>query len=255
MKILITGGNGYVARSLYSDLCKRYDVTAITRQDFDLANSQDTNNWFADKYFDVVIHTATAGGSRLKPDDESVLSDNLKMFYNLADNDRSFGRLISFGSGAELHATDKPYGFSKKVIADAIRLRENFYNIRIYAVFDENELDTRFIKANIYRYINKKDIIIHQDKYMDFFYMKDLVSLVNHYIIALDPKKEIDCCYNYTSTLKEIANIINNLDNYRIKIDILSDEFAPAYTGNYVDMLIPLIGLEQGIRNVYLSLK
>ena len=109
MKILITGGNGYVARSLYSDLCKRYDVTTITRQDFDLANSQDTSNWLADKYFDVVIHTATAGGSRLKPDDESTLSDNLKMFYNLADNDRSFGRLISFGSGAELHATDKPY--------------------------------------------------------------------------------------------------------------------------------------------------
>ena len=251
MKILITGGNGYVAQSLYSDLCKRYDVTTITRQDFDLANSQDTSNWFADKYFDVVIHTETAGGSRLKPDDESVLSNNLKMFFNLVDNDQKFGKLISFGSGAEIYAADKPYGFSKKIIANTIRSKENYYNIRIYAVFDENELDTRFIKANLYRYINQEDIVIHQDKHMDFFYMKDLISLVDYYVTALDPKKEIDCCYNNHPTLREIADIINNINTYKINIDILVDRLAPPYTGKYTDMLIPLVGLEEGIKKVY----
>jgi nucleoside-diphosphate-sugar epimerase len=255
MKILITGGNGYVAKSLYSSLSKKYQVTTITRQDFDLTNPQDTSDWLSDKYFDVVIHTATAGGSRLKPDDDSVLSNNLKMFYNLVDNDQSFGRLISFGSGAELYASDKPYGFSKKVIADAIRSRENYYNIRIYAVFDENELDTRFIKSNLYRYINKENIVIHQDKFMDFFYMKDLISLVDYYITALDPMKEIDCCYTYHPTLGEVAGIINNLNDYKIDVNVLSDGFSPPYTGNYAGMVISLIGLEQGIKNVYSKLK
>ena len=33
MKILITGGNGYVAKSLYRALSNKYDVVSITRKD------------------------------------------------------------------------------------------------------------------------------------------------------------------------------------------------------------------------------
>lgn len=253
--VLITGGGGYIAESLNKALHTKYNVTVIARRDFDLRDTYATAEWFCGRHFDVVIHTAADGGSRLRQEDHSVINNNLRMFYNLVDNEHCFDRLISFGSGAEIYLTDKPYGYSKRIIADEISSKEKYYNIRIYAVFDENELDTRFIKANLRRYLNREDIVIHQDRYMDFFYMQDLVSLVDYYITALDPKKEIDCCYNYHLTLKEVANIINNLDDYRLGVDILSDQVAPAYTGDCVDMVIPLIGLEQGIRNVYRKLR
>ena len=50
-------------------------------------------------------------------------------------------------------------------------MRDNPKNIsvRIYSVFDENELDQRFIKSSIQNYINRKDIVIHQNKKMDLF--------------------------------------------------------------------------------------
>ena len=255
LKILITGANGYVAKSLYKALHTKYDITTITRQDFDLTNSQATNSWFEGKYFDVVIHTAADGGSRLKQDEQNVLDNNLRMFYNLVDTEHCFGRLISFGSGAEIYATDKPYGFSKKIIADAVRLKENYYNLRIYAVFDENELDTRFIKANLLRYINKEDIVIHQNKHMDFFYMEDLVSLVKYYITAPDPVKETDCCYDHSMTLVEIAKIINNLNDYQVGISVATELLSPRYTGTYRGLIIPLTGLEQGIKSTYNTLK
>ena len=35
MKILITGANGYIGKSLYNALKDKYDVTAVTRTDFD----------------------------------------------------------------------------------------------------------------------------------------------------------------------------------------------------------------------------
>ena len=38
MKILITGGNGYIAKNLYNAFKDKYDVTSITRQDFDLTD-------------------------------------------------------------------------------------------------------------------------------------------------------------------------------------------------------------------------
>jgi len=36
MKILITGGNGYIASSIYKLICAKYDVMSISRNDFDL---------------------------------------------------------------------------------------------------------------------------------------------------------------------------------------------------------------------------
>tara|TARA_B100001094_G_C18138405_1_gene776486 strand:+ start:17 stop:166 length:150 start_codon:yes stop_codon:yes gene_type:complete len=43
-----------------------------------------------------------------------------------------------------------------------------------------------------------------EDKKMDFFYMGDLISLVDFYLKRLNPPKEIDCSYNYSYTLKNI---------------------------------------------------
>ena len=83
MKILITGGNGYVAKSLYKALKNTYNVTCITRQDFDLTDSFETTEFFSNKYFDIVIHTAVVGGSRLKHEDSSIIDQNLQMYYNL----------------------------------------------------------------------------------------------------------------------------------------------------------------------------
>lgn len=38
MKILITGGSGYIAKGLYAGLKSLHNVTCITRSDFDLTN-------------------------------------------------------------------------------------------------------------------------------------------------------------------------------------------------------------------------
>ena len=154
-KILITGGNGYIAKLLHKNLVPKHNITSITRQDFDLTNKKATDKWFEGKFFDVVIHTAIKGGSRLKQDDGDIFYQNLQMFYNLYYNKHCFGKLIHFGSGAELGNPIDPYGLSKKIINDLTKPEPNFYNIRIFAVFDENELDTRFIKSNIKRYLNK----------------------------------------------------------------------------------------------------
>ena len=49
MNILITGGNGYIAKSLLSNLD---NTISITRKDFDLTDREATNKWFCNKYFD-----------------------------------------------------------------------------------------------------------------------------------------------------------------------------------------------------------
>ena len=255
MNILITGGNGYIAKSLYKGLSNAYTITSITRQDFDLTNYAQTSQWFEDKYFDVVIHTAVAGGTRLKPDGEDVIDHNLRMYYNLVACEDHFDRFITFGSGAELTAPWEPYGFSKRIIAESMKKRDEYYNLRIRAVFDENELATRFIKGNLLKYIEHRPMVIHQNKSMDFFYMEDLVALVNHYIKAKDPVQEVDCCYNHSLTLSDIANYINTLGDYQVDIQFHTEGMGDPYVGQYLPILSPLVGLKEGISKVYAKLK
>jgi GDP-L-fucose synthase len=257
MRILITGGNGYIAKSLYNNFYSKYKTISISRQDFDLTDSFETNKYFSDKYFDIIIHCAVSGGSRLKSDNWDVLDDNLKMYYNLLNCKNKFTKLIHFGSGAELIVQNTPYGLSKHIIRQSILNKDNFYNIRIFGVFDENELDTRFIKGNIKKYLNNQSITIHQDKFMDFFYMKDLVSLVEYYILNENLPSEVNCSYNEKYTLSNIANIINSLGNYRVNVDYNTEGMAEDYNFKDINQLpnIPFVGLENGIQIVYDKLK
>jgi GDP-L-fucose synthase len=206
----------------------------------------------------VVIHTAVKGGSRLNPlEGPDVVLSNLLMYDNLMRCRDKFGRLIHFGSGAE-EAADSPYGFSKHIINQLIKLDPKSVNVKIYAVFDENELDTRFIKSNILRYINRENLNIHQDKQMDFFYMKDLVSMVEWLVDQREeefPVQEINCSYLEKYTLTQVAEIINSLNDYKVEIQLEDEIEGKAYCGIHPIMPFNLIGLEQGIKEVYNLLK
>jgi nucleoside-diphosphate-sugar epimerase len=256
MNVLITGGNGYIATSLKSALRQHHIVTSISRADFDLQNPHQTNKWFSNKYFDVVIHTAISGGSRLREDGYDVLDNNLQMYYNLIGNRRNFGRLINIGSGAELYQRDTPYGLSKHVIRQSLLSQPDFYNLRVFAVFDENELPTRFIKSSTCNYINRRPIVITQNKYMDFFYMKDFVNLVNYYIISDFPAKEADCAYKETPSLKEIAEKINSLGSHSVDVEYITDGLAQHYSATYprTDIPVSVEGWELGVELTYEAL-
>lgn len=254
MNVLITGSNGYVGSSLVYGLQDIHNVTLLNRQILDLSDSKEVNRYFSDKYFDVVLHCASKGGSRLSTDTSDVLDNNLSMYYNLLRNEDKFGKFINFGSGAEVSAKDTYYGLSKSVINSSILGRDSFYTVRIFAVFDENELDTRFIKTNIKKYLNKEPLTIFSNRMMDFFYMEDLVRLVHHYITEDKLPKEFDCSYKSAPTLLDLAQIINKLDTH---IEDVSCDLRPQddYCGTYRELPVEFLGLEEGILRTYTKLK
>ena len=269
MNILMTGSNGFVARNLAKNL-KEYNLTLTNRSNLNLLDAKEVKEFFENKYFDVVIHTATTGGSRLKDDESYVFYQNCLMHQNILDNSLSFDKYISFGSGAELDrrynidiSTDlrsafpiDPYGMSKNFIAKSGLSLNNFHNIRLFNVFNSDELSSRMIKANILNYINKKPIVIHQDKYMDFFYMDDLCEVVKFTIDANVKQQIINCSYQEKYKLSDIATIINNLSDYNVDIVVENQNLGFSYCGEYNLHLfnIRLLGLQSGIENTYQDL-
>lgn len=249
MKILITGKSGYIGKALASALNKDHDITAIGRDDFDLTNYSKVCDWFSDKFFDVVLHTAIVGGSRLIEETSDVLDQNIMMYYNLLNNKKHFGKFINFGSGAELH--DTMYGISKNTIFNSLKDKKDFYNIRIYGLFDHNEKESRFIKSNIFRYKEKQSIIIFKNKQMDFFFMEDLISVIRYFLYNNNPPTVFDCTYEKSLTLYNIAEIINNLNDYKVDIEIWDQTIQDNYVGEFSKLPIDYIGLEKGIQKTY----
>lgn len=270
MKILLTGGNGFLASNIERKLVENgYDITSINRKILDLTNTSDCLDFFKKKYFDFVIHCAILGGKRLIPDNANIVIDNIRMATNLLINKKSFGQLIHFGSGAELdrsfdidafsdYASRLPedyYGFSKNVICRLFNKEDNFHNLRIYNVFNSNESEGRMITTNILNYLNKKPIVINQDKYMDFMFFDDFYEILLAFIKNEIHYSEIDCVYKEKLKISDIANIINNLDSYKVAINIEKDGLGKSYCGTFSYKSDNFIGLQNGIKKVYLDIK
>ena len=66
---------------------------------------------------------------------------------------------------------------------------------------------------------------------------------------------EIDCVYYEKTKLTDVANTINTLSDYSVGVVLEKPTQGESYTGLWRGLPIKLIGLEQGIKNVYNNLK
>ena len=265
MKILITGGNGFLAKNISSKI-SGHEIIKISRNDFDLRNSEDVKNFIRHKYFDVILHTAIVGGNRLITDSKEIVYDNTIMLTNFLSNRKNFGRFINFGSGAELdrklnidslHKTvyeSMPvdsYGFSKNINARLVLQTENCYNLRVFNVFSEEEHLRRMIKGNVHKYFHNEPMEIHQDKFMDFMYIEDFMKIIKLYIETNNLPKDFDCVYEKKYKLSEICEKINNIAEKKVAIKLQAENLGLSYCGKFYDLKINFSELEYGIRKVY----
>lgn len=267
MNILITGSNGFIARNLLEQLNQKYNIDTINKNNCNLLDYKSVKNFFTNKHktYDLILHTAVEGGRRNKADSPDLVYANLVMLYNLLDHQKYFQHIVSFGSGAELdrrydinedtYISERypidPYGLSKNIINKLCSYEKKLSNFRIFNCFGKDEQPDRMIRGNIHRYLNKESIILHQNKKMDFFFIDDLVILIDYCIKNNFFPKNINCCYKEKYSLLDIATIINGLDNYQVPIEIIDNTFSYDYIGKECHLPITYIGLIEGIKNVY----
>ena len=271
MNILVTGANGFIGSNIIESLSNKFNFFKGTRNNIDLYSADSIEKYLDENQIDTVIHCAIEGGSRLKQDTSDIFYRNILIYENLIKFNHRYKVFINFGSGAEFDRkydisnvneydmfgvvpTDF-YGLSKNIISKLSVHYCASVNLRIFGCFYHNELSTRFIKNNINKYINHKSMIIHQDRYMDFFYMDDLINIIE-YSLNNPPStyKDINMSYLKKYKLSDITSIINDLSSYKVDVIIENENFGLNYTGNgelLNSLNLKLKGLELGIKECY----
>jgi|HubBroStandDraft_6_1064221.scaffolds.fasta_scaffold07551_4 UDP-glucose 4-epimerase len=249
MKLLITGGSGFIGRNLAEYFAPRYEVSAPSSSYLNLLDAPAVRKYLCTNRFDVVVHAATTRSNRRLAAPPDLLDRNCRMFFNLVRNDGLFGRMIHFGSGAEYDRADlpvrvredyfdtsvpsDPYGFSKYICAKHIARSDRIVDLRLFGVFGKYEDHTvRFITNACCRAIKGMPIVIRQDVVFDYLYVNDLAKITDWFVNHEPHYKAYNVCSGAGVALTKLADIIAEVSGRNPEVIVRTSGMAPEYTAD-----------------------
>lgn len=249
-KVLVTGGDSFISRSIINDLSEKHHVVAKNRTELDCFDFSLLNK--ASSGYDAVINCAAQGGRRFSRDDQNVLMANVKITSNLikCKAKGSFGKLFLFGSGAEYFQTQDRlfYSLSKKIQTEGCRYISGIVNLRIFGFFSRLSSDRGFIDDVICKSKGGKEIEIWEDKKFDYIFSKDLSKIILDELESKDLKyKEIECVYQKKVFLSDIAKYIVAKLNSKSTINIGSKSKIGYTTEKNWNNSVPVGDVFEGI--------
>ncbi len=275
MKVLITGGNGFIAKSLAEVFQDDYSVTSVNRQTLDLLDSDYVYQYIRNNAFDMVIHGATydAAPSFSTKDPQKVLENNLRMYFNIARCKDHFGKMIYFGSGAEFgknywkpkmkesyfdtHVPDDPYGFSKYIMSRFTLLSENIYNLRLFGVFGKyDDWRYRFIPNACCQAVLNMPIQVNQNAVFDFLFIDDLSEIVKWFMNHQPDHHIYNVCSGKKYEFMELARMVVEISGKDLSIDLRNKGLGKEYSGDNSLLLkeikdFPFTPIRQSLEGMY----
>lgn len=251
MKILVTGGDGFIARNLSELLKGEFDVRAAGRRELDLMDPGRVRDFLAANRFDVVIHAATydAAPPHSTKDRSRVLESNLRMFFSVARCGAHYGRMIYFGSGAEFgrdhwrprmdeayfdaHVPGDQYGFSKYVMTKHALASANVVNLRLFGVFGRHEDWRVRVTSDIcHKVVTGAPIVIRRNRRYDFLWMDDLARIVAWFVRNEPRHRVYNVCTGEAVLFREIAGKVLRLAGKSLPVEVEEEEGGVEYSGD-----------------------
>lgn len=261
MKILITGGSGFIGRNLAQQYAAGYQVATPSRAELDLLDAAAVRAYLEHQHFDAVIHAATERSNRAVGLGSDLLRRNCRMFFNLARNRHAFGRMLFLSSGAvydrallpprateedfDKHVPSEDYGFSKYVCAKSIRPEEEIYELRLFAVFGPHEdWRVRFISNACCRALWDLTVTIRQNVFFDYLDVADLGSILERFLSGSFRYRHYNVTTGQPVDLKTLAAEVVAASGKQLDIVIRRDGLANEYSGDNRRLLAEMPGFQ-----------
>jgi GDP-L-fucose synthase len=249
LKLLITGGSGFIGCNLAEQYSGRHEVLAPSRNQLDLLDTAAVRDYLEAHRFDVVIHAATDRSNRGMAASAKLLDRNCRMFFHLACNTSLYGRMLFLSSGAiydraysqsgmkeedfdrRIPADD--YGFSKYICAKAIDGMERVTEMRLFGVFGPYEdWRVRFLSNACCRAVWDMPVSIRQNVFFDYLDVGDLGWILEAFTRNKPRHKHYNVCTGRVLDLKTLAGMVVEASGKKLEIVIKNQGLGNEYSGD-----------------------
>lgn len=253
MKILLTGGSGFVGKNVKEYLLdKGFEVYAPTSIELNCLNELEVVKCLKSEQYDIVLHFAVYGdGIDKNKDAAKILEYNLRIFHNFYIHSELFGKMFYTGSGAEydkrypivsvseddlkFHSIPvDQYGLMKYTINQLIEQSRNIYNLRLFGIFGKYEYwKTKYISNLCCKSLKGLPLTMRKNCYFDYLWIDDFCRMVEMLITINKLKYHV---YNAVSgirvSLYDLAVIVNEIADEKRDIIVCSEDLANEYTAS-----------------------
>lgn len=246
VKLILTGGTGFIGRSIVSGLRRSYDVLAPRREDVDLSIPADVLPFLSGADAEYLVHCAIANPEKLVDCGKSIYDDTIRIFDALVQY--PFRGIIYIGSGAEYdksqdivevteedfgkHIPADEYGRAKYELTERARASANVYNLRIFGCYGPGEPERRFLRHAIMCCLKGEELTIRRDCRFSYVHVADLGRAMLRILEGEPRYHDYNICGGRPYRLSELAEMVKELTGARVPIRILDDEMANEYTGS-----------------------
>ena len=254
MRILLTGGSGFIGRNLLEHLSRNHQLLAPTHAELDLTDPTALDAWFSEHKVDVVVHGAVRPGHRNAADPSRQLWTNLRMFFGLMRNAHRFGRLVFLSSGAvydgsrplvrvtEEHlGTSLPsdeHGLSKYAIAEHLDVvhrcgTADVVELRLFGVFGKYEdYAIRFVSNAICKSLFDLPITVRQNRTFSYLFVNDLGPIVERFLAEPHGEAAYNVVPDWTDDLYDLATLAKARSGKDLPVVVASEGHGREYSAD-----------------------
>jgi len=244
MKVLVTGGSGFIGKVLVRKLKEQ----GVVVSELNKSEGNDIRDCNLDSDFDMIFHLASGISVKESIEKTELYFDTILWgTYRLLEKYKGI-RFVNISSNSAVDFFRSPYGLFKQMSEFMTDRFPNTISLRPYHVFGEGERK-RVIHAWARAMLLNQGIEIFGDGTMtrDYTYVEDVADAIIEYGLSTEEIGVIPIGYSKGTTLNELFEIMSGLTGYKKK-----PIYRPTREGDSEISISPVaikgIGFEAGLK-------